>query len=91
MDLSNNRLAGTIPNGFWNLTALNSLAFSFNALTGDLPSAIPLPNLRELALDNNQLTGDLSKVDVANLTMLNQLTIGNNRFGGIFPFICGVK
>lgn len=56
--LSNNNLAGILPNSLGTLTELTSLSFDNNRLKGKLPSNLAtLPKLTDLFLPNNQFTG----------------------------------
>ena len=59
LDISHNRIYGTLPSS-WTLPAhLAGLDLSFNQLSGSLPSSWALPGLDLAQLNNNQLAGSL--------------------------------
>ncbi|CDP08192.1 unnamed protein product [Coffea canephora] len=57
LDLSDNRLAGSIPGGFNKLHNLQTLLLGSNQFSGSLPSGIVNPNLKVLDLSSNRLFG----------------------------------
>nr|XP_051219708.1 leucine-rich repeat receptor protein kinase HPCA1-like [Lolium perenne] len=61
VDLSNNTFnASVAPNWFTTLTSLTSLSISSGKLTGEVPKALfTLPQLQEVVLSKNQLSGTL--------------------------------
>lgn len=52
-------LTGRIPSFIFNMTSLKYIDLGYNALSGGLPPKINLPNLEEIVLNSNQLTGDI--------------------------------
>lgn len=72
-------LSGTIPDWIGAWTALTALKVSENMLTGVLPASLSeLTNLEELALDGNQISGDV--VVLEDLVKLKHLYLERNNF-----------
>lgn len=85
IELDDNRLFGTIADGFAQLTELQSLNLSFNSLTGTFPQAIlQLSKLQQLEVWNNALEGTLPSA-LGNLSALVRLDVSFNRFSGQLP------
>ncbi|KAL8541469.1 hypothetical protein ACS0TY_002657 [Phlomoides rotata] len=79
LDLSHNSLSGQLPN-MSSLTGLTRLDLSYNKLTGPIP-ALP-PNLNELALKANSLSGPLTHYSFTGLNRLMVVELGENSFTG---------
>lgn len=79
LDLSRNSLSGPLPN-MGSLTGLTRLDFSYNKLSGSIPK-LP-PNLNELALKSNSLSGSLSKYSFTGLNRLMVVELAENSFTG---------
>lgn len=63
INLMNNNLCGTIPDGIGNLSSLIGLYLSANHLTGEIPNSIcELTSLESLGLDHNDLIGKIPKI-----------------------------
>ncbi len=78
LDLSRNKLTGTIPAEVGDLTQLTELRLNNNQLTGTIPAAVwTLTRLTTLWLHNNQLSGEIPAA-VGNLTALTELRLHNN-------------
>ena len=70
LDLSNNNVAGTLPNSIGNLTFLTKLALGGNGVTGSIPSSVSsMALLSYLLLSNNRLSGTVPALP-AGLTSL---------------------
>jgi Leucine rich repeat N-terminal domain len=85
LDLSEQVLAGTIPDdvGLW--TDLNIFDVILNQLVGSLPSSIGLwTGLTYFGVGFNQLTGTVPK-DVANWTSIQNAYFDTNMFNGVMP------
>ncbi|MFN0203520.1 MAG: leucine-rich repeat domain-containing protein [Bacteroidia bacterium] len=77
LDLSNNKLVGTIPN-FKNLPKLRRLYLQNNRLMGPLPDFNSLPNVTEINVANNRLNGALPSLK--KLGKLLNLNVSKNAF-----------
>ncbi|RDX63875.1 Polygalacturonase inhibitor 1, partial [Mucuna pruriens] len=80
LDLSHNSLSGYLPNTMNSLTALRRLDFSFNKLTGSVPK-LP-PNLLELAIKANSLSGPLQKQNFDGMNQLEVVELSDNALAG---------
>ncbi|KAL1347626.1 hypothetical protein AAHE18_07G020400 [Arachis hypogaea] len=83
VNLSHNKLRGTIPQCVANLSSLQVLDLQKNKLHGTLPSILPT-NLITLNLNGNQLKGHLPR-SLSNCTNLMDLNLGNNQIEDRFP------
>lgn len=81
VDLSGNFLSGPLPNTLSSLSLLTRLDLSFNKFTGSLPK-LP-PNLNELAIKANSLSGPISESSFAGLTQLETVELSANSFTGV--------
>ena len=76
VDLSRNRLTGTIPIGLSTRPDLAVLNLGSNRLTGTIPRAVGnIALLTSLSLDNNQLRGTIPQLGL----MLTTIVLNNNR------------
>jgi gliding motility-associated-like protein len=74
IDLSNNKLIGTIPTGFGTLLTLEELNLGNNDFTGTIPPSLSdLRLLKRLDLSFNSLTGNFP-VGLTNIVTLSALT-----------------
>ncbi|KAJ3195348.1 hypothetical protein HK101_000460 [Irineochytrium annulatum] len=79
LQLSNNSLAGHIPDSIAQLTAVQYLYLDLNNFVGVVPAAIAsMPSLVQLNLDDNFLIGPVP--DLAGATKLNSVTMNGNCF-----------
>jgi hypothetical protein len=74
------------PEAIKELDALERLSMRNNGLKGEFPEFQlgDLPNLKELRLDDNSLTGDLTN-SIENLPSLEIFSVSNNAVGGNIP------
>ncbi|XP_028772092.1 probable LRR receptor-like serine/threonine-protein kinase At3g47570 [Neltuma alba] len=86
LDLGTNCLTGHIPSNIFNISTLALLALGDNFLFGLLPSylGLGLPNLQELRLNGNELTGQISN-SISNASKLIKLDLSSNKFSGAIP------
>ncbi|KAF8669278.1 hypothetical protein HU200_051612 [Digitaria exilis] len=83
LDLSNNNIGGTIPDGL--PVTMQKFYLSANQLSGSLPSTLSsLTLLTSMSLNNNQLSGDIPDVFLA-LTGLANLDFSSNNLTGQLP------
>ncbi|KAL0897437.1 hypothetical protein Bca101_081398 [Brassica carinata] len=82
LDLQDNAISGSIPQGIGNLISLQVLTLGGNMLTGSLTASIgKLLLLQVLNLSSNSISGELPS-SIGNLTRLDQLYLANNSFEG---------
>nr|XP_010927511.1 probable LRR receptor-like serine/threonine-protein kinase At4g36180 [Elaeis guineensis] len=81
LDLSRNPLAGPIPQFWGSMSGLRRLDLSFTRLYGNLPRALP-PNLVNLALRGNSLSGTIKRATFAPLRALEVVELAANRLEG---------
>lgn len=79
-----NQLTGQIPATFAALTSMQDLELGDNFLIGSIPTWLEMKSLRNLALQNNQLTGTLPDM-LSGLPQLTVLWVGQNRLVGTLP------
>ncbi|XP_022882540.1 receptor-like protein 12 [Olea europaea var. sylvestris] len=85
IDLSSNKLVGTIPQAFFDLRGLVFINLSRNHLTGNIISSIgQLDTLEWLDLSRNQLSGEIPN-SLANLHFLSVLDLSYNNLIGKIP------
>ena len=85
IDLSNNRLEGTIPESVGRLVSLRVLNMSHNGFTGEIPTQLGgVADLESLDLSCNQLSGEIPQ-ELTNLTFLATLNLSDNRLVGKIP------
>lgn len=83
MDLSNNRLNGSISEGIGNLRKLKVVNLSNNQISGSMPKALcNLTDLQGLDLSENLLTGPIPDALPSTLSML---LLSNNSLSGVIP------
>ncbi|QHO17991.1 Receptor-like protein [Arachis hypogaea] len=85
MDLSENNLVGSIPNGITLLNGLHSLNLSNNHLIGKIPNMIgDMRSLESFDVSSNQLAGTIPS-SMSALTSLSHLNLSHNDFSGPIP------
>ncbi|KAK7268444.1 hypothetical protein RIF29_21142 [Crotalaria pallida] len=85
MDLSENKLVGSIPNGITLLTGLHGMNLSYNQLEGEIPRMIGnMISLESFDVSHNKLSGNIPK-SMSSLTSLSHLNLSNNNFSGPIP------
>ncbi|CAK9269954.1 unnamed protein product [Sphagnum jensenii] len=86
----NKLLNGSIPDTFANLRQLAVLDLSFNQLSGSVPSGVwRLPNLVNVSLNSNNLTGTLTISPPDYWGQIQFLDLGGNYFTGEIPVEIG--
>ena len=85
INLSDNGLAGSLPNEFCQLSALSSINLMDNQLNGELPACLgDLSELLMLYIGNNQFSSAIPE-SIGELQKLIILSLGNNQFSGAIP------
>ena len=85
LNLSGNKLSGTIPAELASLSRLRDLWLQNNRLTGPLPPELGnLSHLRKLGLSDNSLTGPLPP-EWSKLSNLHYLSLHSNALTGTLP------
>ncbi|KAG7023757.1 Leucine-rich repeat receptor-like protein CLAVATA2, partial [Cucurbita argyrosperma subsp. argyrosperma] len=90
IDLSNNLLHGSIPEGLFSLEGLQYLNLSYNSLEGQLPGLENMQSVRALDLSHNYLSGEIP----GNISILEDLTLldlSYNCFSGLVSEKQGFK
>ncbi|CAN6562453.1 unnamed protein product [Malus baccata var. baccata] len=83
--MSENKLVGSIPNGFGNLVKLETLWLSRNRLSGHIPPDVGrLHNLYQLNMSLNSLSGNVPS-SFGNLSRLHKLYLHENNLQGKIP------
>ncbi|KAG5561041.1 hypothetical protein RHGRI_004154 [Rhododendron griersonianum] len=84
LGLSVNRLSGTIPKYLGRMISLTNLSLESNMFEGTVPAELGnLVNLHNL--NSNNLTGELPKELLNNLTNLREVRLSSNSFTGKLP------
>ncbi|XP_058004572.1 receptor-like protein 56 isoform X2 [Hevea brasiliensis] len=84
IDISNNKLSGTIPIQLCNVSRLVILDLSENCLSGSMPSCFDSSSLRFLFLQKNSLSGSIPYVLPRNPNLM-ALDLRDNKFTGNIP------
>ncbi|XP_074357210.1 putative leucine-rich repeat receptor-like serine/threonine-protein kinase At3g14840 [Apium graveolens] len=85
ISLIGNRLTGSIPKQFGNITTLEQLVLEYNQLSGPIPPELGnLPAIKRILLSSNNFTGELP-VTLAKLTTLKDFRTVDNLFTGKIP------
>ncbi|XP_059436696.1 probable LRR receptor-like serine/threonine-protein kinase At3g47570 [Corylus avellana] len=89
-NIENNSFVGPIPYEIFNISTLQSIAITLNKLSGHLPPNIGifLPNLQELYLGANELSGTVPS-SISNSSQLMDLELVQNSFSGLIPKTLG--
>ncbi|KAI3957571.1 hypothetical protein MKW92_027735 [Papaver armeniacum] len=89
IDLSNNKLSGTIPSNLGYCESLTRLQLGNNNLTGKVPDELKLlKQIKFLQLNNNLLHGTPLSV-ISEFERLEFLNLANNSFEGSIPAALG--
>ena len=73
LDLAENMIGGTMPDGLYDCTELEGLFLEHNQLTGSIGDGVgQLQNLKKLYLGNNRLEGTLPGKKMDNLRQLSE-------------------
>lgn len=79
LDLSFNKMEGTLPDAFSSLSKMQDLNLAGNSFTGVLPESISaLTNLRQLKLYSNQFSGDIP-LYLSRMDKMLEVNLSQNR------------
>ncbi|GMI77111.1 hypothetical protein like AT1G34420 [Hibiscus trionum] len=84
LDLSYNKITGTIPPEFLSPSSLQTVDLSYNMLNGPVPENMS-SSLVRLRLGSNSLSGPIPAASFASLQNLMYLEFENNSFTGTIP------
>ncbi|XP_047319033.1 leucine-rich repeat receptor-like serine/threonine-protein kinase BAM3 [Impatiens glandulifera] len=85
LNLSNNRLSGSLPTSIGNFSSLKNLLLSENRLSGILPSEIGrLTNILKIDISRNNLSGGIPP-EIGNCVCLTYLDLSQNHLSGPIP------
>ncbi|KAK3184650.1 hypothetical protein Dsin_031936 [Dipteronia sinensis] len=86
LDLSRNKLSGTIPDNISHIVKfLTTLDLSSNSFSGSIPNSLAnITFLNSLKLDNNHLSGQIP-AELAQLGRLKSFSASNNNLSGQIP------
>nr|GMD65434.1 systemin receptor SR160 [Ipomoea batatas] len=85
LDLSYNKLEGTIPKELGSMQYLRFLHLGHNDLSGPIPQELgDLENVERLYLSDNRLNGSIPQT-LTNLTFLSVIDLSNNQLSGMIP------
>ncbi|CAK9140569.1 unnamed protein product [Ilex paraguariensis] len=86
LNLSNNRLSGSLPTSIGNFSGLKILLLSGNQFTGDIPPDIGrLKSILRLDMSRNNLTGRIP-YEICYCLSLTYLDLSQNQLSGPIPF-----
>ncbi|XP_013737883.3 receptor-like protein 15 [Brassica napus] len=85
--IANNLLDGSIPTSLFNNSNLQLLDLSTNNLSGGIPPHHNSRNGVVLLLQDNDLSGEISDTQLANVEILD---LRNNKLSGSILIICGI-
>ncbi|KAI3889363.1 hypothetical protein MKX03_024454 [Papaver bracteatum] len=89
LDLSNNKLSGSIPSQIGSLSKLTHFDLSKNKFSRHIPLEIEfLTNISLLDLSENQISGSIP-ASICNLSNLNTLYLHTNKLSGYIPLEIG--
>ncbi|KAK4706835.1 hypothetical protein R3W88_033552 [Solanum pinnatisectum] len=84
--LSQNEITGSIPDSIYNMSALQTIDFGLNKLSGTLPSDLGrgIPNIELFLCGGNNLSGFIS-ASISNSSRLAMFDLSDNSFTGLIP------
>ncbi|XP_047949624.1 receptor-like protein EIX1 [Salvia hispanica] len=89
-DLSNNQLAGEVPNCWEKMPTMMYLNLANNSFSGEIPDSFgSLPNLRELQMHGNNLSGELPD-SLRLFQEMSLLDFGGKKLTGEIPTWIGL-
>ncbi|KAF3450118.1 hypothetical protein FNV43_RR06198 [Rhamnella rubrinervis] len=85
LNLSNNRLSGSLPSSIGNFSSLQILLLSGNRFTGQIPSEIGrLRNVLKLDFSKNNISGTIPP-EIGRCPLLNYIDLSQNQLSGPIP------
>lgn len=80
--LQGNNFSGNVPSSLQKMSNLKRVNISNNHFSGKLPDLSRITSLLTFQVENNQLSGEIPKLDFSNLRDFN---VSNNNFTGSIP------
>ncbi|KAF8412612.1 hypothetical protein HHK36_000581 [Tetracentron sinense] len=85
LNLSNNRLSGSLPSSIGNFSGLQILLLNGNQFTGDIPSELgQLKQVLKLDMSRNNFSGEIPP-EIGNCHLLTYLDFSQNQLSGPIP------
>ncbi|KAL1811980.1 hypothetical protein ACET3Z_022045 [Daucus carota] len=84
LNLTGLGVSGTLPNDIAKLSAVSSMWFPDNQISGPIPEMTAMNSLESLHLENNQLEGSIPQ-SLGQLPKLTELFLQNNQLTGGIP------
>ncbi|KAL5553030.1 hypothetical protein UlMin_040431 [Ulmus minor] len=86
INLSGNRITGSLPPSLSNCSSLQTIDFSYNSLKGDIPKTFgELSGLQSMDLSHNQITGWIPSEFGNACNSLIELKLSYNNLSGLIP------
>ncbi|KAL8097108.1 hypothetical protein AgCh_030274 [Apium graveolens] len=84
LNLTGLGISGTLPKDIAKLSAISSMWFADNNISGPIPDMTSMNSLESLHLEGNQLEGSIPQ-SLGQLPKLSELFLQNNQLTGIIP------
>jgi len=85
LGVSNNLLTGTVPASIMSSTSLQILALDDNDLHADIADFTGLTKIKDLYLEDNKFTGELTDSLISSWPSIKELDLSNNKIKSTLP------